>query len=391
VVCAVACGDLSGNLVTLVTFGVLDVTFVTEFVLTSIALFCFLHYNSCRMKTLRTSFYPSVLLILVLLLVSVGVPCVFAKAQDNAGTASATFLKLGQGARASAMGEAFTAQSDGAGACYWNPAGLADIDGFQLTALYNTWIADIYYGWTSIAVPVGNIGTFAGSFLYLGMDKLEGRDDSGGLTGESFAPISMSGSISYSRDLSRLVSFPLAGGISGKYVHDALWLSDNEGDNTGKAFALDIGLLAGIPSIDRLKFGLAIQNMSTGITYNEEKEKLPVVTRVGLAAGVLNMAEHTINLTLDGVFPSDNSPQANAGLEYWFHKMFAVRVGYRGLGAVNNQAAGGLTGLTAGAGLKVKGVGIDFAWVPYGYLAPNGNTFRAGITLDFGKFKGIDR
>jgi hypothetical protein len=46
---------------------------------------------------------------------------------DQEGTTTATFLRMGQGARSEGMGGAFTAVADDAYATYWNPAGLAQI------------------------------------------------------------------------------------------------------------------------------------------------------------------------------------------------------------------------------------------------------------------------
>ncbi len=50
----------------------------------------------------------------------------------QAGVTSANFLKIGMGARASAMADSFTAVSDDATAIYWNPAGLYQAQGTQL-------------------------------------------------------------------------------------------------------------------------------------------------------------------------------------------------------------------------------------------------------------------
>ena len=43
---------------------------------------------------------------------------------QRAGISTAQFLKIGVGARASAMGEAFIAVSNDASALYWNAAGI---------------------------------------------------------------------------------------------------------------------------------------------------------------------------------------------------------------------------------------------------------------------------
>ena len=43
------------------------------------------------------------------------------------GTSAAQFMKIGVGARATAMGESFVAVSNDASAIFWNPAGIASL------------------------------------------------------------------------------------------------------------------------------------------------------------------------------------------------------------------------------------------------------------------------
>jgi hypothetical protein len=315
----------------------------------------------------------------------------FAAADDGAGTASATFLKLGQGARPSAMGEAFTAVASDADASYWNPAGLSKVEGFELAALYNTWIADINYGYASVAYPVAGIGTFAGSMIYLDCGKIPVTDNNGILTPYTVTPTSIAGSLSFGRDFSGPVPFipDLSLGISAKYIHEVL--GDGQTDYPGTAFACDLGILTGgyfktgQSWLDSIKAGFSVQNLGTKMKFDAAEESLPVVLRFGIASDIYSQAEnHKVTMSVDGVMPSDNTAQANAGIEYWYHEMFAVRAGYRGLGAPNNSAIGGLAGLTIGAGLKIRGIGIDFAWVPMGDLTAN--TFRGGIVFDLAEF-----
>ena len=63
-------------------------------------------------------------------------PLASARAQlpEEAETAGASFLKFGMGARAVGMGEAFTSISGDISSVYWNPAGLAELDGVWATA-----------------------------------------------------------------------------------------------------------------------------------------------------------------------------------------------------------------------------------------------------------------
>ena len=46
-------------------------------------------------------------------------------------------LEIGPGARAQAMGSAFSSVSDDPSASFWNPAGLSRLNGFQFTATHN--------------------------------------------------------------------------------------------------------------------------------------------------------------------------------------------------------------------------------------------------------------
>ncbi|HXS81942.1 MAG TPA: UPF0164 family protein, partial [Methylomirabilota bacterium] len=64
---------------------------------------------------------------------------------QRAGTSSATFLRIGVGARAVGMGETFVAVANDPSAIYWNPAGLASLQRRELAISHVQWPADIAY------------------------------------------------------------------------------------------------------------------------------------------------------------------------------------------------------------------------------------------------------
>ena len=58
-------------------------------------------------------------------------------AAGDVGEAGALFLRAGMGARASGMGEAFTAVAEDASATYWNPGAMAAVLGTTLPYIKN--------------------------------------------------------------------------------------------------------------------------------------------------------------------------------------------------------------------------------------------------------------
>ena len=77
---------------------------------------------------------------------------------QRVATSMLTFLKIGVGARAVALGEAFTPVADDATALHWNPAGLAEFDRMQFHVTHTEWPADIDYDVAIFTLPVPQLG-----------------------------------------------------------------------------------------------------------------------------------------------------------------------------------------------------------------------------------------
>jgi hypothetical protein len=85
--------------------------------------------------------------------------------------------------------------------------------------------------------------------------------------------------------------------------------------------------------------------------------------------------------SVDVAAPRDNGPYFAAGTEYQLIRAgawsFAGRMGY------NSQTmsdVSGVTGFSVGAGFGLRGLSIDYAFVPYGGL---GITNRFSVSLKF--------
>ena len=86
--------------------------------------------------------------------------------RDDVGTTGAPFLKIGVGARAIGMGEAYGGLADEVNAIYWNPAGLVNVQRRELSFMHAAWFASINYEYVAYAQKLG-IGTLGFAFNYL--------------------------------------------------------------------------------------------------------------------------------------------------------------------------------------------------------------------------------
>src|SRR5881392_599333 len=78
----------------------------------------------------------------------------FSLGQQRAGTSSATFLKIGIGARAVGLGESFVAVANDPTAMFWNPAGIASMQRQGITLSHASWPGDVNYEHIAYVLPV---------------------------------------------------------------------------------------------------------------------------------------------------------------------------------------------------------------------------------------------
>lgn len=267
------------------------------------------------------------------------------------GTTAANFLKIGVGARAAAMGDAFTVIVDDSTSLYWNPAGLAKIEKGQLSATYNMWFAGINQGYLGMGFPLSRGGVVAGGVNYVNMGDFDGRDEAGNPTGTFTAS-----ALNYHLGYADRVGEKLLWGISAGSVQDTI------ASDTKSTYAANLGLI--FKSSDSLSFGLALQNIGGQLG----SDPLPFMAKVGVA-----YAWNSLLLALDIAKPTDNDLYYGAGIEWWMMDVIALRAGYK-----TNQDIG--EGFTAGLGFNRGKTRLDYAYVPYGQL---GDTHKVLLGVSF--------
>lgn len=294
--------------------------------------------------------------------------------RGDKGSSGAQFLKLAPGARAAAMGEAFSAVADDAYAAYYNPAGLARVKGVELAGMRNSHFQGIAQNYGVLAVPLlswvdtrrqrNELGVLALSLTSLSVDGLERRgtvetDEPDG----TFKSRDLAYSLAYGVELGRGVS---AGA--------ALKLIDQTLDSYhASAFALDAGALA---RMGRLSASAGFRNMGSRVKFKDVADPLPFAAYAGAALGL----GKRLTAAAEVRAPRDDRPGICLGLETRLPLTESLNLAGR---AGFNSAAmdpGGFSGVTLGGGAEFGHLGVDFAWVPYGEL---GNSFRYSVLLRF--------
>jgi hypothetical protein len=287
---------------------------------------------------------------------------------EKVGTLGGQSLKIGVGARAAAMGDAYVAIADDATAVYWNPAGIARLSGQSISINHTAWPADILFDQAAYVFNVKWIPGMLGvnvRALTMSRDKVRTAYLPDG-TGETFD----AGEWAYGLSYARALTDKFSAGLSVNYVQTGL------DDVTGKSTTFDFGTLYDIGVLGA-KIGMSIQNIGGDMTFIDEKVKMPVFFRVGGSFSLLQRGESRLLTSAEFTHPPDNSEKLNLGAEYAFHDY--LRGGYK----VNYDTEG----LTAGFGVKfpltlVKSsvARLDYAYSDLKYLS---QAHRVSVNVSF--------
>jgi len=194
--------------------------------------------------------------------------------QEKGAGLPGAYLRIGVGARAFAMGRAFTGLADDATGCYWNPAGIGQLDLTQAVASYQFLSMERAFSYAAVTVPARWGGTFGVSWIRLGVGGIEGRDMLGRIS-QTFDNAESAYLLSFGVP----VSDWLYAGVTAKYLVHSL----SQFKSTGYGF--DAGLL--IKPFESLSVGAVVQNMGTRVQWNTGSgltETFPVTFRGGFAA-----------------------------------------------------------------------------------------------------------
>jgi outer membrane protein OmpA-like peptidoglycan-associated protein len=286
---------------------------------------------------------------------------------ESVGTTSANFLKIPPEARAAAMGEAFVALSDDESSLTYNPAGSARILQDEISATHIEWFQGLHLEHLGGIFELGSFGTVGADINWLQVDSLVETERIAN-TSDPLQNYQVTGSFS---PHDAALTFGYADPI-GEHLNLGANLSiiqQNIDTSNGWGASLDLGA-QWLNAFKGLDLGLLLSNLGTPISVGSTAYQLPLDFTGGLLYH-MPIRLPTV-LTLDVGIPVDNVIDWGLGAETWLYDTLALRLGYHG---------GFINALTAGAGFRLSGLQVDYAWVPYDEL---GETSRITASYRFG-------
>ena len=312
-------------------------------------------------------------------------------------TTAVPFLGISPDARHAGLGDAGAATSPDANAAYWNAAKLVFIDkAYGGTISYTPWLGkiinDMSITYLSGFYKINREQAVAISMKYfdLGDITFTTGPNPGDVTAV-FNPREFSFDGTYSRMLTEHFSI----GITGKYIHSNLTGAFTGNDaKPASTVAADIGAyytktLQGAKN-SSLSLGAVISNIGGKISYSDvsNKDFIPTNLRIGGAYTTELDPYNSFTFILDfnklmvptkdkdksvlsGMFGSfSDAPgggkeelhevMTSAGVEYWYNKTFAGRLGY----FLESKDKGNRKFMTVGLGFRSKKLfGIDLAYL----------------------------
>lgn len=251
---------------------------------------------------------------------------------QRTGTTSLQFLKIGNGARATGMGETFVAVSNDISSLQWNPAGLVAFKENGITASYTQWFAD-----TKLAY-FGGVYHFGGSNA-LGISVTSLRTEDMKVTtefqpqgtGEYFRFSDIAIGLSFGRQMTEQFSF----GATIKYVEENLGVLKMRGVLGDIATFYRTGLGTSRFAIMISNFGGQVSPSGTAPLVNGTEvssfQKFPPPTsfQLGFALEPWMNKNNRLTTAIQLNSPTDNAENVNIGAEYAYKEFLFFRGGYK--------------------------------------------------------------
>lgn len=313
-------------------------------------------------------------------------------------TTALPFLLISPDARSAALGDVGAATSADANSAFWNPAKMVFIEDTYGGAIsWTPWLGkivnDMWISYLTGFYKFTREQAVVFSMKYFDLGDISFRGDGNQPLGD-FNPREAAFDITYSRLLTESFSVGLTGRYMFSNLTGSLQTNNSVDARPINSVAVDLGVFytKDLQSTRNAKLGLAavITNIGPKVSYtdNANRNFIPTNLRIGasyttevdpfnsfsFSADLNKLMVPTINRgqsVLSGMFSSfTDAPGGlseelkeiilNTGVEYWYDKTFAARIGY----FLESREKGNRKYLTLGLGFRSqKSFGIDVAYL----------------------------
>lgn len=267
------------------------------------------------------------------------------------------FLRVNQSARSSALGGAVVAIAEDPSTVFFNPASISTLQESRLSFTFQKHALDINSGLASYNGRLGT-GSYSATVSYASFGEFVGRDALGNTNGSTFSPRNMSVGFNYSNMIDS--NFFYGAGLN--------FVNATFADGGTSAVTLNAGALYKIPKA-RTNIGLSVLHLGTQISKINISEPLPLDVRLGVnhrLRGLPLLVNVSFNrLAEDQQSVLERFKNFSLGGELYIGKVLEIRLGYDNTlrNATNFETQARMAGISAGVGIKVKDIMIDYGFV----------------------------
>lgn len=349
------------------------------------------------------------------------------------GEAAVPFLLLAPDSRAGGIGESGVAIADNANAVFWNPAGIAFLDGSEVSFTHSNWLPqfglDLFYEYATYRQYFPSLnGSIFTSITYMNFGEFVRTSSQSPDPIGTFKSFDAALTVGYATKLTPSL------GVGGNFrlIHSRLADKGTEleqGKGIATTVSFDVALMYRpqrlyLPLIgdfsNRSSLGMNLSNLGPKIYYIDQAQADPIPTnlRMGIALRLLDVDYNSITYSLDfskllvhkrkGDNPPDGLPKSlitswtdepfkeelrqivtSMGLEYWYGMpgdfMFAARTGF----FYEDPAYGNRKFVSLGAGVRYDMYGFDFSYITTSMFKgqenhPLNETLRFTLSIGWG-------
>jgi hypothetical protein len=237
---------------------------------------------------------------------------------SKAGTSGLQFLKVGVGARETAMSGAVSSLVKDANSVFWNASGIAYVKNYEVSFSHNSWLANSKHNSAVFAFPLVSF-VFAVSASSFQIKEFE---ETTALLPDGTGRMVSAGDYVFGLAAARRFTDRLSIGLQVKYVHEKL------DDYSINNVLFDVGAIYATGFRD-LTLGFSLQHFGPDMRLLNQDFRTPLLFRLSASDKQIINDDFSVTAAAELVHPTDNVEWVNIGLEFQILNHLSLRGGHR--------------------------------------------------------------